>query len=65
MLAEGVAAVAPVSNHPLRHDTPKTADGSGERRKRYLFVTINRCSRWVHLAIKDDMTTSSALAFLK
>ena len=33
-------------------------------RKRYLYVAIDRCSRWVHLAVKDDETTVSALAFL-
>ena len=44
---------------------PKLQTTDGERRKRYLFVAIDRCSRWVHLAVKDDMTTSSALAFLK
>jgi transposase len=35
-----------------------------QRRKRYLFVAIDRCSRSVHLAVKDDTTTKSAVAFL-
>jgi transposase InsO family protein len=41
----------------------RTADG--ERRKRYRYVAIDRCSRSVHLAVKDDMTTKSAAAFLR
>ena len=28
-------------------------------------MAIDRCSRWVHLAVKDDETTASAVAFLK
>jgi hypothetical protein len=27
-------------------------------------VAIDRCSRWVHLAVKDDELTTSAVAFL-
>src|SRR3712207_4817164 len=42
---------------------PQTADG--ERRKRYLFVAIDRRSRSVHLAVKDDETEKSAIAFLR
>src|SRR5215213_2652587 len=42
---------------------PRTADG--EWRKRYLFVAIDRRSRFVHLAVKDDETEASAGAFLK
>lgn len=38
---------------------------NGERRKRYLFVVIDRRSRSVHLAVKDDMTTRSAMSFLR
>jgi transposase len=42
---------------------PQTADG--ERRKRYLFVAIDRRSRSVHLAVKDDETERSAVAGLR
>ena len=28
-------------------------------------MAIDRCSRWVHLAVKDDELTTSAVAFLK
>jgi transposase InsO family protein len=28
-------------------------------------VAIDRCSRWVHLAVKDDELATSAVAFLK
>jgi transposase InsO family protein len=41
----------------------RTAEG--DRRKRYLYVAIDRCSRSVHLAVKDDMATKSAVAFLR
>ena len=44
---------------------PKLETGDGERRKRYLYVAIDRCSRWVHLAVHDDELTGSAIAFLK
>jgi transposase InsO family protein len=44
---------------------PKLRDRDGLTRKRYLYVAIDRCSRWVHLAVKDDKTTASAVAFLK
>ena len=44
---------------------PKLQTANGERRKRYLYVAIDRCSRSVHLAVKDDETTASAVAFLK
>src|SRR5918997_4557217 len=44
---------------------PKLRDREGVTRKRFLFVAIDRCSRWVHLAVKDDETTPSAGAFLK
>ena len=43
---------------------PKLQTGNGERRKRYLFVAIDRRSRSVHLAVKDDETERSAVAFL-
>ena len=41
----------------------RTADGRVQRR--YLFVAIDRCSRTVHLAVKDDLTQRSAIAFLR
>jgi transposase InsO family protein len=44
---------------------PKLETTNGERRKRFLYVVIDRCSRWVHLAVKDDELTVSAIAFLK
>jgi transposase InsO family protein len=44
---------------------PKLRTADGECRKRYLFVAIDRRSRWVHLAVKDDETEASAVAFLK
>jgi len=44
---------------------PKLQTGDGDRRKRYLFVAIDRCSRAVHLAVKDDETEQSAIAFLR
>ena len=44
---------------------PKLRDRDGVTRKRFLFVAIDRCSRWVHLAVKDDETTASAVTFLK
>jgi transposase InsO family protein len=44
---------------------PKLQTADGERRKRYLYVAIDRCSRSVHLAVKDDETERSAIAFLR
>jgi transposase InsO family protein len=44
---------------------PKLQTSNGERRKRYLYVAIDRRSRSVHLAIKDDETEKSAIAFLR
>jgi transposase InsO family protein len=44
---------------------PKLQTANGERRKRYLYVAIDRCSRSVHLAVKDDETEQSAIAFLR
>ena len=44
---------------------PKLRTADGERRKRYLYVAIDRRSRSVHLAVKDDATTKSAIAFLR
>ena len=44
---------------------PKLRTGDGAWRKRHLFVAIDRRSRSVHLAVKDDETEASAVAFLK
>jgi transposase InsO family protein len=44
---------------------PKLRTSDGEWRKRYLFVAIDRRSRSVHLAVKDDETEASATAFLR
>jgi transposase InsO family protein len=44
---------------------PKLQTANGERRKRSLSVAIDRGSRSVHLAVKDDETEKSAIAFLR
>jgi transposase InsO family protein len=44
---------------------PKLRTADGELRKRFLFVAIDRRSRSVHLAVKDEETEASATAFLK
>ena len=44
---------------------PKLQAANGERRKRFLYVAIDRRSRSVHLAVKDDETEKSAIAFLR
>jgi hypothetical protein len=44
---------------------PKLQTANGERRKRYLYAAIDRRSRSVHLAVKDDETEKSAIAFLR
>jgi len=44
---------------------PKLQDRDGVTRKRYLYVAIDRASRFVHLAVKDDETAASAVAFLE
>jgi transposase InsO family protein len=44
---------------------PKLRTADGELRKRFLFVAIDRRSRSVHLAVKDDETEASAAAFLR
>ena len=44
---------------------PKLQTADGDRRKRYLFVAVDRRSRSVHLAVKDDETERSAIAFLR
>ena len=44
---------------------PKLRTADGECRKRFLFVAIDRRSRSVHLAVKDEETEASAKAFLE
>jgi len=44
---------------------PKLRTAGGAWRKRYLFVAIDRRSRAVHLAVKDEETEASARAFLE
>ena len=44
---------------------PKLQDRDGVTRKRYLYVAIDRASRYVHLAVKDNETSASAVAFLE
>jgi transposase InsO family protein len=44
---------------------PKLRTADGELRKRFLFVAIDRRSRTVHLAVKDEETEASATAFLR
>ena len=43
---------------------PKLRDKDGSTRKRSLYVAIDRASRFVHLAVKHDETTASAVTFL-
>ncbi len=44
---------------------PKLRTADGEPRKRFLFVAIDRRSRSVHLAVRDDETEAGATAFLR
>jgi hypothetical protein len=44
---------------------PQLRDRDGVTRKRSLYVAIDRASRFVHLAVKDDETTASAVVFLE
>jgi transposase InsO family protein len=44
---------------------PKLRTSDGELRERFLFVAIDRRSRSVHLAVKDEETEASARAFLE
>jgi transposase InsO family protein len=44
---------------------PKLRTADGEWRKRYLFVAIDRRSRSVHLAVRDEETEAAAKAFLE
>lgn len=43
---------------------PKLRDRDGSLRKRYIYVAIDRATRFVHLALKDDWTAASAVTFL-
>ncbi|ASV84167.1 DDE domain protein [Ochrobactrum quorumnocens] len=43
---------------------PKLRTADGEIRKRYLYVAIDRCSRFVHLAVYDAENAANAVAFL-
>ncbi|HEX6015849.1 MAG TPA: DDE-type integrase/transposase/recombinase [Geminicoccaceae bacterium] len=43
---------------------PKLRTADGELRRRYLFVAIDRRSRSVHLAVRDEETEASARSFL-
>src|SRR3712207_4166521 len=43
----------------------RSQDRDGVTRKRYLYVAIDRASRFVHLAVKDDETTAEAVVFLE
>src|SRR5688572_12727910 len=79
--AEGLGRLAPASRPRKPNGTfkdydlgfvhvdvthlPKLRTQDGESRKRSLDVAIDRASRFVHLAVKDDETTASAVAFLK
>jgi transposase InsO family protein len=44
---------------------PKLRTEDGETRKRFLFVAIDRRSRSVHVAVKDEGCEATATAFLK
>jgi transposase InsO family protein len=79
--AEGLGRLAPASHprqpagsfkeyelgfgHVDVKHLPKLRTADGEPRKRYLFVAIDRRSRFVHLAVKDDETEASARTFLE
>ena len=79
--AEGLNRLPPADRTRTRHGTfkedeigfvhldvkhlPKLRNRNGITPKRSLSVAINRCSRWVHLAVKNNKTTASATAFLK
>jgi len=43
---------------------PKLQERNRVSRERYLYVAIDRTSRYVRLAVKNDETTASAVAFL-
>jgi hypothetical protein len=41
---------------------PKLRTANGESCERYLYEAIDRCLRWVYLAVKDNDPTTSAVA---
>lgn len=43
---------------------PKLQTADGERRKRYLYVAIDRCSRSAHLTVCDTENAGNAVGFL-
>jgi transposase len=43
---------------------PKLRTADGEVRKRYLYVAIDRCSRFVHLAVYDAENAANAVALI-
>ena len=43
---------------------PKLRTADGEIRKRFLYVAIDRCSRFVHLAVYDAENAANAVVFL-
>ena len=47
------------------HIDAKYLPAIGGEPRRYLFVAIDRATRWVHVALKRDRTARSAKAFLK
>jgi len=44
---------------------PKLQTADGDRRKRFLYVAIDRCSRSVHLAVYDAENADNAVDFLQ
>ena len=44
---------------------PKLRTADGETRKRFLYVAIDRCSRFVHLAVYDAENAANAVTFLQ
>jgi transposase InsO family protein len=44
---------------------PKLRTADGDIRKRFLYVAIDRCSRFVHLAVYNAENATNAIAFLK
>lgn len=49
----------------LHMDVKYLPQMAGEKRRSYLFVAIDRATRWVFVAIKPDKTARSATSFLK
>lgn len=43
---------------------PKLRTADGQVRKRYLYVAIERCSRFIHLAVYDAENAANAVGFL-